>query len=48
MYLPDMAKWYDIIKCLPNNKATGPSKISNKMLKHLGPIVLKILWRIAC
>ncbi|CAG8743487.1 11446_t:CDS:1, partial [Ambispora leptoticha] len=26
-----------IIKEAPNTKATGPSKISNEMLKHLGP-----------
>ncbi|CAG8831217.1 10076_t:CDS:1, partial [Cetraspora pellucida] len=27
----------NIIKEAPNTKATGPSKISNEMLKHLGP-----------
>ncbi|CAG8628747.1 8310_t:CDS:1, partial [Ambispora leptoticha] len=26
-----------IIKEAPNIKATGPSKISNEILKHLGP-----------
>ncbi|CAG8812395.1 32906_t:CDS:1, partial [Racocetra persica] len=25
------------IKKAPNTKATGPSRISNEMLKHLGP-----------
>ena len=32
---PLLSKWYEVISNLPNHKATGPSKISNDMLKHL-------------
>jgi hypothetical protein len=30
-------EWFDATRQLPLNKATGPSGISNKMIKHLGP-----------
>ncbi|CAB4404633.1 unnamed protein product [Rhizophagus irregularis] len=30
-----LQEWTDIISSMPNNKASGPSKISYKMLKHL-------------
>ena len=35
-----------IIKETPNNKATGPTKISNEMLKHLGPKAKTLLLTI--
>ena len=34
---PSLEEWSQVIKQLPINKATGPSGISNEMLKHLGP-----------
>ena len=34
------------IKASPINKATGPLRISNKMLKHLPPIALSYLLNI--
>ena len=43
----DLAEWSSIINSLPNDKASGPSGISNEMLKHLGPIAHKALWKIA-
>ena len=41
---PTLHEWYNIINNLPLGKATGPSKISNEMLKHLGPSALNKLW----
>jgi len=37
MDLPNEEEWYQLLKTLPNDKAPGPSKVSNEMLKHLGP-----------
>src|SRR3954451_4460243 len=45
---PSADDWYRIIDQLPNGKAAGPSKISNEMLKHLGPQTKKFLWYIIC
>jgi hypothetical protein len=45
---PSADEWYDLIAYLPNGKAPGPSKVSNEMLKHLGPITKKLLWYIIC
>ena len=46
--LPSADEWYRILDRLPNDKATGPSSISNEMLKHLGPHSRKYLWLIIC
>ncbi|CAB4430188.1 unnamed protein product [Rhizophagus irregularis] len=35
MDAPSYDEWLDIIRQLPNGKATGPSGMSNEMLKHL-------------
>ena len=45
---PSADEWYNIIAHLPNGKAPGPSKVSNEMLKHLGPLTKKLLWYIIC
>jgi len=45
---PSADEWYRIIDCLPNDKAPGPSSISNEMLKHLGLHSRKYLWLIIC
>jgi hypothetical protein len=45
---PTADEWYAVVQSLPNEKAPGPSKISNEMLKHLGPITRKALWYIIC
>src|SRR5204863_7900809 len=47
MASPNFDEWSAIITSLPNDKACGPSGISNEMLKHLGPVVHKALWKIA-
>jgi hypothetical protein len=41
---PTLHEWFDVINNLPSNKAMGPSKISNEMLKHLGPTAFNKLW----
>jgi len=45
---PEEDEWYQILKSLPNDKAPGPSKVSNEMLKHLGPKMNKVFWMLAC
>ncbi|GET60062.1 RNA-directed DNA polymerase from mobile element jockey-like [Rhizophagus irregularis DAOM 181602=DAOM 197198] len=30
-----LQEWSDVISSMPNNKASGPSKISYEMIKHL-------------
>ena len=45
---PSADEWYDLVNSLPNGKATGPSKVSNEMLKHLGPTTKKLFWYIIC
>jgi len=44
---PDFDEWKEIIKSLPNDKATGPTGISNEMIKHLGQNTDKTLWKLA-
>jgi len=44
---PDLDEWNATIKSLPNDKATGPSNISNEMLKHLGVHTNHALWQLA-
>ena len=43
----EMEEWLDTINSLPNNKATGPSTISNEMLKHLSHNGKALLMKIA-
>src|ERR1044072_3574078 len=44
MSTPLLSEWHEVISNLPNHKATGPSKISNDMLKHLEPSAMNKLW----
>ena len=46
--IPTADEWYKIIDHLPNEKAPGPSKLSNEILKHLGLTAKKCLWYIIC
>ena len=48
MSLPTEQEWYSVINKLPNDKAAGPSGITNEMLKHLGPNTAKCLWQFIC
>ena len=41
-------EWLSIIHSLPNNKASGPSQISNEMLKHLGKNTSYAIWKLMC
>ena len=43
--IPSFDDWTDIVKKLPNDKTPGPSKVSNEMLKQLGPISVKFLYK---
>ncbi|CAJ0827291.1 5476_t:CDS:2, partial [Entrophospora sp. SA101] len=43
---PTYKEWKQVITTLPNNKATGPSKISNEMIKHLGKNFGRCLWKL--
>jgi hypothetical protein len=45
---PSEAEWYAVINKLPNDKAAGPSGITNEMLKHLGPLMANALWKYIC
>ena len=45
---PTLNEWLSIIHSLPNNKASGPSQISNEMLKHLGKNTSYAIWRLVC
>ena len=42
-----LKEWKETIKSLANNKASGPSNISNEMLKGLGPVASNALLIIA-
>jgi len=44
MESPIYEEWIHIVTSLPNNKASGPSGVSNEMLKHLG---LVVSWKIS-
>ena len=48
MNIPSEEEWDQIIRTLPNDKASGPSKISNELLKHLGPHTNKAFWIFIC
>jgi hypothetical protein len=41
-----LVEWYSIINTLPNGKASGPSGITNEMLKHIGKITQQFLLKI--
>ena len=45
---PTEEEWYSVIDALAPNKAPGPSKISNEMIKNLGPLTKKSLWVLIC
>ena len=40
---PTIDELTDLWKSLPNGKAAGPSCITYKMLKHMGPIAIELL-----
>ena len=44
MSISSLSEWHEVISSLPNHKAIRPSKISNDMLKHLGPSAMNKLW----
>ena len=46
--MPSFDEWLSFLKDTPNNKAPGPSNISYDLLKHLGPLGLKVLHNITC
>ncbi|CAH1768945.1 3700_t:CDS:2, partial [Entrophospora sp. SA101] len=48
MQPPTFEEWYKLVKSLPNNKAAGPSKITNEMIKYAGQNINKAVWRLVC
>ncbi|CAB4436595.1 unnamed protein product [Rhizophagus irregularis] len=48
MDAPSYDEWLDIIRQLSNGKATGPSGMSNEMLKHLSDDCNHILYYLIC
>ncbi|CAB5348537.1 unnamed protein product [Rhizophagus irregularis] len=48
MDAPTFDEWLDIIRQLSNGKATGPSGVSNEMLKHLSDDCNHILYYLIC
>ena len=45
---PSLNEWHNIIKNLPNDKAAGPSGITNEMIKHLGEKSSLIIFDLVC
>ena len=45
---PTFDEWVSTVNGLPNDKAAGPSGISNEMLKHLGDKTQHLLWQLIC
>ncbi|GET63947.1 RNA-directed DNA polymerase from mobile element jockey-like isoform X1 [Rhizophagus irregularis DAOM 181602=DAOM 197198] len=45
---PTLDEWSSTISFMPNDKAPGPSMISYKMLKHLGPSASALLFNLIC
>src|SRR5215216_6751511 len=39
-------EWMAVIAKLPNEKAAGPSGIHNEQIKHLGPNLQHLLWKL--
>ncbi|CAB4415647.1 unnamed protein product [Rhizophagus irregularis] len=48
MDAPSYDEWLDVIRQLSNGKATGPSGVSNEMLKHLSDDCNHILYYLIC
>ena len=48
MDIPTYDDWLLTLKHLPDHKAPGPSKITNEMLKKLGPKMNRFLYTIIC
>jgi Reverse transcriptase (RNA-dependent DNA polymerase). len=45
---PTWDEWIDAISSLPLGKATGPSGISNEMLKHIDDSLQQVIWKLVC
>ncbi|RIA86229.1 Endonuclease/exonuclease/phosphatase, partial [Glomus cerebriforme] len=45
---PSFQEWINTLNELSNDKAPGPSGITNEMLKHLGPKTSTLLWQFIC
>ncbi|EXX73820.1 exodeoxyribonuclease III [Rhizophagus irregularis DAOM 181602=DAOM 197198] len=45
---PSWDEWVQSVSELPNGKATGPSGISNEMIKHLSDKMQQVLFKIVC
>src|SRR4051794_2151443 len=48
MTKPTYNEWLDVLKQLPNDKASGPSGITNEMLKNLGSKMSECIWKFIC
>ena len=46
--IPSFDEWLSVLKHLPDGKAPGPSGISNELLKKMGPLANKLLFKIIC
>ncbi|CAJ0893772.1 6198_t:CDS:2 [Entrophospora sp. SA101] len=48
MTKPTYNEWLDVLTQLPNDKAPGPSGITNEMLKNLGSKMSECIWKFIC
>lgn len=48
MQPPTYDEWLAVLRTLPNNKAAGPSGITNEMIAHLGDRLQRLLWKLIC
>jgi hypothetical protein len=48
MNLPTIEEWLEVIRNLSNGKASGPSGVSNEMLKHLNNDCNQVLYNLIC
>jgi len=46
MQPPSLEEWLAVISHLLNDKASGSSEIHNEMIKHLGPLMQSLLWKL--
>ena len=46
MLPPSLQEWTQVLHSLPNKKASGPSGVSNEMLKHLGSSMNAALYQL--
>ena len=46
MQPPNFDEWISVLKSLPNDKAAGPSGITNEMMRHLGSKTQYLLWQL--